>query len=181
MINLIPKEEKKKIIKNFYYRLVILFFSVVSAVIFVSLLAILPSYFLSSARSNIVNLKLEVQKSEPVPSPQEETLTVIKDLNTKLSLIEKNSNKQFLISQKVIDAILARKMSNIKITNISYQNDSSTGTKISIQGIAPSREVLLSFRLALEGDKLFKQVDLPISNFIKGSNIQFSLSLIPAS
>jgi len=70
-------------------------------------------------------------------------------------------------------------MFNIKITDISYENDSLNGKKISIQGTAPSREVLLSFRQAFENDNTFKQVDLPISNFVKGSNIQFYLSLIP--
>jgi len=50
---------------------------------------------------------------------------------------------------------------------------------VSIEGIAPSREILLAFRRLLENDPLFKSVDLPISNFIKGSNIRFNLNLIP--
>ena len=109
-----------------------------------------------------------------------ETNVIVKKVNSKLDLIEKSSKSQFLVSQKIINTIVVNKMPEIKITDISYDNDIEKGKKVNIEGIAPSREALLSFRLALEGDKNFKQVDLPISNFVKGSNIQFSLSLIPS-
>src|SRR3989344_5493752 len=150
MINLIPKEEKKKMVRNFYYKLVILFLLTLGASFLILFMAILPSYFLSSVKDNIVNEKLQIQKSESIPLPDQQTLAMIKDLNNKLDLIE-----------------------NVK-------NDPLQGKKISIQGTAPSREILLLFRQALEDGTTFKQVDLPISNFVKGSNIQFSLSLLPS-
>ena len=79
MINLIPQEEKKKMTKGFYYKLVVLFLAVLSFSIFTALIAILPSYFFSSVKINIVNAKLEDQKNEPVPLPDQQTLTIIKD------------------------------------------------------------------------------------------------------
>ncbi len=188
MINLIPKEEKKKIAQLFYYKLAVLFLTTAGLSFLVVSAAILPSYFLSSVKNNIVNAKLEMQKSEPVPLPDQETLSAIKDLNNKLDLIENAENGKFTISEKVINAIVLKKISDIKITDISYENDPSKGLensqkskKISIQGNAPSREVLLLFRKALEDSTAFRQVDLPISNFVKGSDIQFYLSLIPHS
>ena len=184
MINLIPKEEKKKIIKNFYYRLTVLFLVMGSVSFLIAFMAILPSYFLVSGKDNIIKIKIENQKNEPILLPDQQTLAMIKDLNSKLVLIENAWNNDFTVSQKVINAIILKKMSSIKITDISYENNSeansSEGRKVSIQGEAPSREVLLLFRQALEDSSAFKQVDLPISNFVKGSNIQFYLSLIPA-
>ncbi|TSC77944.1 MAG: hypothetical protein G01um101424_78 [Parcubacteria group bacterium Gr01-1014_24] len=180
MINLIPKEEKKKVIRDSYYKLVILFLVMLSTAILIAFVVILPSYFLSSVKNSIINVKLEMQKSEPMPPPDQQTLIVIKNLNNKLTLIENAENNKFTISRKVINAIVLKKMPDIKITDISYENDPLKGKKISIEGNAPSREVLLLFRLALENDNNFKQVDLPISNFVKGSNIQFYLSLIPS-
>lgn len=179
MINLIPNKEKKEMIKSSHSRLVILFLVIASFSFLIASVAILPSYFLSAVRNSIINTKLEIQKSEPVPIIDQQTLLVIKDLNNKLDLIEKAENNKFTISEKVVNAVISKKMPNIKITDISYENDSLNGKKVSIQGTAPSREVLLSFRQAFEDDNTFKQVDLPISNFVKGSNIQFYLSLIP--
>jgi len=184
MINLIPKEEKKKMVRNFYYKLVILFLLTLGASFLILFMAILPSYFLSSVKDNIVNEKLQIQKSESIPLPDQQTLAMIKDLNNKLDLIENVQNDKFIVSQRVINAIILKKMPTVKITDISYENYSKNnplqGKKISIQGTAPSREILLLFRQALEDGTTFKQVDLPISNFVKGSNIQFSLSLIPS-
>ena len=179
MINLIPNAEKKEMIKGFYYRLAVLFLIIAGASFLIACVAILPSYFLSSVKNRIVNTKLEIQKSEPAPVPNSQTLVVIKDLNTKLTLIEKTQNSKFTIFKEVINTIILKKTPNIKITDISYESDPLKGRKIGIQGNAPSREVLLLFRQKLEDDATFKNVDLPISNFVKGSNIQFYLSLIP--
>lgn len=185
MINLIPQEEKKKIIKGFYYKLIVLFLAIMGASFLFAFIAILPSYFLSSVKDSIANDKLETQKKEPVPMPEVETLAVIKDLNNKLTLIEKAESNKFIISKQVIDVIFSKKLPDIKITAISYENDSNdnllSNKKITIEGTAPSREMLLLFRQALEADSAFQHVDLPISNFVKGSNIQFYLSLIPSN
>lgn len=170
-------------VKGFYFRLVVLFLVAGSISIVIAFVALLPAYFFSSVKSNLVNSKLEAQKLEPVPLPDQETLAVIKDLDKKLGLIERASARSFIVSEKVINAVILRKTPAIKITDISYQkdpkNDPNKG-KISVQGTAPSREVLLLFRKALEDDTNFKNVNLPISNFVKGSDIQFYLSLIPS-
>ncbi len=172
-------------VRGFYYKLTVLFFVLCSVSALILLVAIMPSYFLSGAKKRIVNTKLLLQKSEQVPLPDQATLAIIKDLDDKLNVIERSKNDKFIISEKVINAILSKKTSSIKITEISYDNGQanlkagSTAKKISIKGIAPSREHLFLFREALEEDTSFKQVDLPISNFIKGSDIQFYLDLIP--
>ena len=71
-------------------------------------------------------------------------------------------------------------MSDIQITRIAFENSPVSGKQVDLSGLAPSRERLLLFRQALENDTAFQKVDLPISNFVKGSNIQFSLSLTPS-
>lgn len=180
MINLIPNEEKKRKVRDFYFRLLVTFFTVFGFSIFIASFAILPAYFLSSVKENITNNKLEIQKKEPVPLLDQKTLDSVNDLKDKLNLIEKTKTSKYLLSQKIINEILLEKMAEIKITQILYENNPVQGKKISIQGTAPSREVLLLFRQALEDNPTFKSIDLPISNFIKGSNIQFYLSLIPS-
>ena len=140
----------------------------------------MPAYLLSSTKDSLINAKLEAQKAEPVPVPDRETLAVIDDLDKKLGVVEGEKAGNFIFSKKIIDAILLKKIPAIKITQISYTNDSAEGKIVNISGTAPSREILLLFRESLEDDTLFKKVDLPISNFIKGRDIQFSLSLIPS-
>ena len=167
-------------IKSFYYRLVVVFVLVLTTSLVIASVAVLPSYFLSSIKKNLANQKLVNQKAEPVPELDQKTLADIKNLSNELDLVETAENNKFNVSQKIISAIILHKISGIQITEISYVNDPATGSKISLNGLASSREVLLLFRQALQNDALFKTVDLPISNFVKGSNIEFYLSLTPA-
>lgn len=167
-------------IANFYYKLAILFFATLDFCILIAFVSIIPSFFISSVRSSEINSQLDIQKSEPLPQRGEEAIASIRDINNKVNLIEKSEKNRFLPSNNVINAILLNKRPDIKITQILYENDEIKGKKISIIGTAPSREVLFLFRIALEDSALFKKVDLPISNFVKGSNIQFYLNLIPS-
>ncbi len=187
MINLIPKEEKKKINRGFYYRLSVVYLMALSFPILICLAVMIPSYFLVRIKGDLIEKKLAVQKAEPVPLLDQETLRVITDLNHKLNIVKNAENNKFVVSQKIINAIVLKKMPDIKITDIAFKNIERIteeeivvqDKKISIQGIAPSRPRLLLFRQILEDDANFQDVDLPISNFIKGSNIQFYLSLTP--
>ncbi len=180
MINLIPNEEKKKIVKNFYYRFAVLFLAALSFAIFAATVALVPSYLISSVKKNAATEKLVLQENEPVPLPDQETLASIKNLNSKIAVIESARQNKFQVSRDVISEIIHQKMPDIKISQISYENTQAAGKKIIIQGRAPNRDRLLLFRLAVENDPMFKKVELPISNFIKGSNIQFSMSLTPS-
>jgi len=158
MLNLIPKEEKKKMIVDFRIKLAILFLSVLSFCVLIAVIVLLPSYFLSSTKYSLSKTRLENQKLDP--SLISEELATIKDINEKLDLIENSERARFTPSTAVLNAILLKKRSDIKITEISYQN-TTEGKKISVTGTAPSRETLLLFRLALESNPAFTKVDLP--------------------
>ncbi len=123
--------------------------------------------------------KLEDQKKQAIPAAGQNTLATISDLSAKLNLIETKEKDKYLVSQKVINEVVLRKMPDIRVTEFNYST-SSAGSQIKIRGVAPSRERLLLFRKSLEDDVAFKQVDLPISHFVKGSNIQFDINLIPS-
>ncbi|MFA6520066.1 MAG: hypothetical protein WCT44_00475 [Candidatus Paceibacterota bacterium] len=180
MINLIPKEEKKKMTRGFYLRLFVLFIGVLNFCILVAAISLLPAYFSSSVNDTFVDTQLENQKNEPLPVLGEQSLLAVKDINNKIDLIENARKDKFIPSSQVINAILLEKRADIKLTQIFYEQGPTGGRKIKITGTAPSREVLLLFRQALEKSASFKSVDLPISNFVKGADIQFYLSIVPA-
>ena len=178
MINLIPIEERKEIKKDFYYRLLIIFLGMLIFVVTISFVAILPTYFISLEKKISMSQKLEKQKNEVMPEIDQKSLVAIKELDTRLALLEKSRNNKYLFSEKVINELLGDKVSGIKIKSISYESDFIIGGRISMTGLAKDREQLLLFRRTLENNPSFKDVDLPISNFVKGRDIQFSLSLV---
>jgi hypothetical protein len=180
MINLIPNEEKKKKVKDFYFRLFVVFFMVLGFSTIVASVAIMPAYFLSSVKKNLAHDLLEDEKKGATPVPNQQIQATVEDLNTKLKLVDKVTQNNFLVSRDVVNEIILKKMPDIKIIEIVYENVSAEERSITIRGTARDRERLLLFRKALEDNPAFSKVDLPISNFIRGSDIIFSLSLTPA-
>lgn len=180
MINLIPNQEKKKKVKDFYFRFFIIFIATLAVSTFVAVISILPVYFLTSIEKNFASAKLEEQKNTPETPADQNLAAKVADLNNKLAIVERARENAYPVSRKIIFEITERKMPDIKITKILYEKDPQGSQKVLVQGVAASRERLLLFRQALEDDAYFKNVDLPISNFVKGSNIQFSLRLVPA-
>lgn len=180
MINLIPNEEKKIKVMDFYSRLLIVFLFVLSFSILVACVVFLPSYFFSSVKKNFANNQLMGQKAKPIPEVDQKIISQVSNLNKQLILIGNAEKNTYVVSVKVINEIILKKMPDIKINKISYKNDPVSGKSIHVNGTAVNRERLLLFRQILEDDTAFKKVDLPISNFVKGSNISFYLSLIPS-
>jgi Tfp pilus assembly protein PilN len=180
MINLIPNQEKKKKVKDFYFRLTVVSLMVLGLTILVGSVSILPSYFFSVVKKNVDEVKLQTQAGQSITQIDQNTTAIINDLIYKLGIVENAEQTKYLISQKVINEVIAQKMSDIQITEISYDNTTPSGKKIIISGVAPSRDRLLQFSNALSNDAAFQKVDLPISNFVKGSNINFSLNLTPS-
>ena len=180
MINLIPNHEKKKKMKDFYFRFTIVLFILLGFCALVGAASLLPTLFLSGLERNLAHTKLLAQKNEPPTLADRNLSETVTDLDRKLKLVESAAAGRYLVSQRVIRAITLRKMSDIQITRIAFENSPVNGKQVDLSGLAPSRERLLLFRQALENDTAFQKVDLPISNFVKGSNIQFSLSLTPS-
>ena len=165
---------------DFYCRLATLLLLVAGFSMLVAVFALLPAYFLALTKVAVVETRLEMVKGYPMSASGEQSLAAVKDLNSKLNLIQNAEQKKFLISDKVIDAVLSDKISGIKISQILYQNDPSVGKKISLTGTASSRAALLLFEQTLQDNPAFQNVNLPISNFVKESDIDFYLTLTPS-
>ncbi len=178
MINLIPTEEKKKMVKDFYLRFTVVCLVTLGFVMFIASIALLPSYFFVSTKESAIKSKIENQKNIPLSTPDIETSTAVLNINKRLQIMESAQKGKFSITQKVINEILIEKLPEIKISKIIYEGNTVDSRKIQISGSAPSREKLLLFRLALEDNPAFKKVDLPISNFVKGSDISFFITLL---
>lgn len=178
MINLIPIEQKKEIERDFRSRSLIASLMMLAFLIFISLIAMLPAFIMSLEKKISVNKKLEMQKNEVMPEIDQKAQVEIKELDSRIALLEKARKNKYVFSEQVINEILSKKTPGVKINRIFYENDSLGGKRISISGLAQNREQLLLFRRALESDSSFRDINLPISNFVKGRDIEFNLNLI---
>ena len=174
MINVLPEKEKIGLKREYYLRLsIVALVNLIFLSIFASLL-LLPSYMLSDTKEKYFNKKLSEISSETPEISINELNTYIAKINSTLSLFSSTSSRK--ISENIIMPILAIRPTNIKINQISYV-DHIDFVEISLNGVAGSRDALQSFKDILIKTGEYSSVDVPISSFVKKTNIDFNITL----
>lgn len=176
MINLISNEIKNNLKKVFYIRLLITFLILMSIAVFFIVLIISPLFFFTLSQKKLALSQLKIQNSSENVRYEYGVEDLMKNLNSKLNIVDSSKEKEFIVSNK-INKILSEKIEGIKITDISFVEDQEKRDIFKLRGSASSRETLLLFKNILQKNKDFKNVDLPISSFIQKTNIQFNLIL----
>ncbi len=171
MINLLPETEKQ-FVKSEYSRrrlIIVLFFVFETAV--VAALFLVPAFFI--ARYHLQGLKQTAQilQSNIAIANKQSLSETISLVNKKIATIEQEPSQKFT---EIVDGIAAAKSDGIRITSFSLQQNASTAN-MTVKGNAKTRENLLDFSNKLKGNSAYKNVHLPISNFAKDSDIDFTL------
>ena len=174
MFNLLTDSLKEKIKLEYNLRRLIVAFIFILFIQSAFLVFFFPSWLTSLYKENSLISKTggESPTSFSNAGP---TVSNIVSMNSKLGLI--NTILAYPEVTPFLDGIISNKTSAIKIIEFVYTSDGKTTGVISLQGISTTRESLVSFVKSLEKSGLFKSVDLPISNFAKNKNIDFSISI----
>jgi len=175
MINILPIEEKKKHIIEYRLRLGVVSVFAVAALVVSSLVLLIPSYFLTVIKYNDANQELTTLKERSrIDEKRKNVSSQIDAINNKISiLLTKGRGEQSAPSQ-VISGILLSKDSAIKISGITY-DATAKQDRIVLSGTAINRDSLAKFVSELKNNPEFIGVELPISSYVKISNIDFSI------
>ena len=95
-------------------------------------------------------------------------------MNKKIEFFLKGAGAQPFSPLEIISKILKIKASTIKIQSFVYSTNTQ-GRQLVITGNASSRDSLAEFVAALKEEPSFSRVELPISSYVKSSDIGFSL------
>lgn len=173
MINLIPPRAKKKIIFEYWIRVVSVWMLVLGVMFLVVSLFILPVYVL-------VNSQVKVYET----SAQEAMAKVAEYDLSASALAEANVQAQMLIELRqikpfsaLIDDFNTLQGNDISIDNIDFKRSGTSLGSVQLSGKATDRKALADFRDALMTLPEVKDVHLPIANLAKDKNISFSISV----
>jgi len=168
--NLLPPEEKAEINSQKDFKKVLVWgsFSLIFVLIFLAMLSSIWLYLLIQLNSiqSIVN--------EMEASSQNKTFNDIKkeidDANQRMQSFDKLQiqGKQY--------SFYWQKLTESAISGITLKHALINDTKVVIEGRAATREILLSFKDALKNSAYFQNLNIPLSNFLKQNNIDFSLT-----
>lgn len=174
MINLLPAEDKTINKKDYLSRLFvvvgILFFIIVT----IAFVLFLPVFFSLFFEKKDLAIQLNVIKQGDSSVEAEKIYADLDVLNTKLFLYEKNNDEVRQVST-LMEKIISFKTDGISLSYFKYEKDKNG--KIVIMGKSASRSEFVNFKKKLEDDKSFSAVSSPLSNLLKETDINFTITI----
>jgi len=174
MINLLPLEEKKKVRGEYIARLAITTLHFLFATLLIIIVFIISFYISLTAAQQANRDRLNMLASGVSPSV-EGFDQIIEGTNKKLHILQ-GDNKDQHIYDRVFGTIISHK-GDIRITGLVYEKGKDGSATVRLTGISPDRESLLAFTKVLEQESPFTSVEVPVSNFVKERNIEFSMEI----
>ena len=174
MINLLPLEEKKKVREEYFARLAVTALYFIFATLLIMIVFIISFYISLAATGEANRDRLNMLTSQGVPAT-EEFDRIIEETNKKIKILQ-GGDKAEHIYDRVFGAIIDRKGS-IRITGLAYEKAKNDSALVRLTGVSPDRESLLAFAKVLEREGSFTNVEVQVSNFVKESDIEFSMEI----
>lgn len=177
MINLLPPNVKKRVVIEYWVRVVSVWFMLISFVLMLGVLVMLPVYVLIGTQISVKE-KAATEASERVDSYE----------NVSDELINANKEAKYVVDEsryslfsEYVYLFERLQESEIKIKEIGLNRIGDQISPIRLSGEATDRQALASFRDRILAQEGVKDVDLPISNLAQDRNISFTLTIILAN
>ena len=175
VINLLPSQLERQVLRDYYYRLGALA-SLLLAVVFGA------GIIIELTRGVSVRVQTNGWISDQVQSTnvseldlRQEAIRVVAQTNRQLATLEPLTNTQPTPSA-VINLLLDMRPTGISVQAINY-SARPTGAKVSLTGVADRRSQLLVWGEAIERLPEVSQVSSPLSNLVKDQNAAFNLEI----
>ena len=177
MSNLLPQEYKKKIVRLYRKRFLSILFFTLAVFFFVGVGLLIPSLLLSTGNESTLQKQKELLSLRETTAIARSHSASISAINQKLNVFSTKVPESPII-QGFIKPILSVKGEQVQIQNFNFEltSNSTTSARITVSGVAQSRETLLEFTDRIKLLKGIHTVDLPMMSFIKNANVTFTIS-----
>lgn len=176
MFTLLTEADSRVVIREYRMRVVVVALLFLIIALLLGLILLMPSFVLISGRE-----KLATEKLATVLTTQEKLLAGNPDENARetkeIMRLLSTRSKQSSVSE-LFDRVSAHRFSGVRITSLTASINENNMPAIGVSGVASTRQALSAFVKTLEVDKAFTGVSVPVSNFAKSTNLEFTLSLI---
>jgi hypothetical protein len=166
-----PIQEQKILKREYRLRAVAVAFFMLALAGLIGVISLFPSYIqVAMERSSQAGTLASLKKGPDARAADAYREELESDMK-RLALLKDSTRVK--PSTLIMETVSAR--GAVDITALSIDNISTTTATIIVQGIAPTRDALVSFKTRLEGLVMGNKVELPISELAKSKDIQFSL------
>jgi FtsZ-binding cell division protein ZapB len=175
MFNLLPKERKKTIKKEYRLHFLALLLSMLTMTGIVTLVFLTPSFFTVRAKESRAEDQLRVlQQQTPELKEKKNLDSSVSEITRKIEVLEPQNT---LLPSQAIQIVVDSRPKGILIKAVSYAISESV-INITVTGRGDTRETLTTFTRNLRENETFNSVNLPVSNLAKDRDIDFSITLV---
>lgn len=177
MINLLPRENKIEIKREYMGRVSIMFGSFVFFALIILAMFLLSMFFIVNAQQKASNDSVETIKKQLDMQNEKEITELVSQINKKLTQLD-NNKKNIGSASAIFKDIIEIKTPEIIIDSFKYKTDLTNGEiTIEIHGESKTRNDFTAFIERLKKVPEFSGVESPLSSLLKEENISFSLSI----
>lgn len=169
MINLLPPEAKKIIVREYVLHVVATFAFLFGTVAIVLAVGCIPTYVLVNAQ--IATLAHESEK-------ESDEKQVIEKINQEISktneiLAQLKSTTVTIRSTQALAELTKMAPEGISFKTFTFSDQDS----MQVQGVAEKRDVLVRFKKDIEADVFFETAEIPIADLAKDTDLPFVMKV----
>ena len=181
MANLLPQKHKQGIFSEYRLRLASGGLGLLAVVFIAGIALLVPSFVLTEARHSQHQSQLNSVEETAVATSTEAAKRIIKQTNTRLEIVNSTETNQ-LQPTRILKLLAETRSDGIAINNISInaedgESKSEGASRVSIDGVADTRDNLLGFEDSLENRAQVLAVDLPIGTLASQENTAFDMTV----
>ena len=176
MINLIPPTAKKSIKREYIKRVVTVWLFLFSSALAILTVFLLPTFVV--LQSEISALEETAEAGRIRVAQYDISATELVKANAQATLLLKQATSSSLTG--IVDTLAILAGTKVSLTNYQFIDLDSVG-KITVSGVAATRQDLAAFRDAVSNDARFSAVNLPISSLIKDKDLLFTMNMFFAT
>lgn len=176
LTNLLPPERLRALRRDYFMRLATVGIAALSAVVIGSGALLVPSYLFLNREVRSRETQLHALDEQLVSAQGKQTnmrLSALSDSASYLARLATTSS-----ATAVLRGVLSVPRSGITLNGFTYTPPAkATPGKLSLKGVASTRETLRAYDEALAALPFVTNADLPISAYAQDSDIQFTIAL----
>lgn len=170
----LPISEQNTLKRVYRIHVTIVALFLLSVVGLIGLVSMFPSFISAYTEEH---LQLDTVASLKESKDTSESTRIQKELQADSAKITVLSQVAGTVRPSSIISRVVEVRGTVRISSIVLTEVSTTTAVIVMQGVAPTREALVSFKTRLEALSPGNKVDLPISGFARSKDLPFSLKV----
>jgi hypothetical protein len=174
MLHVLSESQKKKVIKEYKMRLVIVICWIIVFISLVGLACLLPSYLSAVGRVNIIKSENQIKERSVQVLKDQNFQDKIKLVNSSLEALKTSIN--ILSPKEAYNKILNSLPEGVYIDRYTYGLIDDNSASISISGVAPDRDKLIELQKKINSNPEFTSINIPITSFTRKKDLSFSFN-----